>query len=82
MLDISLEPTQKEIVLPRIEYDFNSAQLREESKLALDALVAVLLDNPTVIIELRSHTDFRAGTEFNMTLSQNRAQVCVDYMAF
>ena len=78
--DFSLEPTQKEIVLPRIEYDFNSAQLREESKLALDALIAVLLDNPTVIIELRSHTDFRAGTEFNMTLSQNRAQVCVDYM--
>ena len=34
----SLEPTKKEIVLPRIEYDFNSAQLREESKLALDAL--------------------------------------------
>ena len=78
--NFSLEPTQKEIVLPRIEYDFNSAQLREESKLALDALIAVLLDNPTVIIELRSHTDFRAGTEFNMTLSQNRAQVCVDYM--
>ena len=80
LLDFSLEPTKEEIVLPRIEYDFNSAQLRDESKLALDALVAVLLDNPTVIIELRSHTDFRAGTEFNMKLSQNRAQVCVDYM--
>lgn len=80
VLDFSLEPTKKEILLPRIEYDFNSAQLRKESKIALDALVAVLLDNPTVIIELRSHTDFRAGTEFNMTLSQNRAQVCVDYM--
>lgn len=80
VLDFSLEPTKKEIVLPRIEYDFNSAKLRQESKVALDALVAVLLDNPTVIIELRSHTDFRAGTEFNMGLSQNRAQVCVDYM--
>lgn len=80
LLDFSLEPTKKEIILPRIEYDFNSAQLREESKLALDALVEVLINNPTVIIELRSHTDFRAGPEFNMTLSQNRAQVCVDYM--
>ncbi len=80
VLDFSLEPTKKEIVLPRIEYDFNSAKLRQESKLALDALVVVLLDNPTVIIELRSHTDFRAGTEFNMKLSQDRAQVCVDYM--
>lgn len=80
VLDFSLEPTKKEIILPRIEYDFNSAQLREESKIALDALVEVLIDNPTVIIELRSHTDFRAGPEFNLKLSQNRAQVCVDYM--
>ena len=79
-LDFTLEPTKKEILLPRIEYDFNSAQLRNESKLALDALVDVLLENPTVIIELRSHTDFRAGTKFNIKLSQNRAQVCVDYM--
>lgn len=81
VLDFSLEPTKKEIVLPRIEYDFNSAELRNESKEALDALVSVLLDNPTVIIELRSHTDFRAGPAFNLKLSQSRAQVCVDYMA-
>ena len=80
VLDFSLEPTKKEIILPRIEYDFNSALLRPESKEALDALVAVLLDNPTVIIELRSHTDFRAGPKFNIELSQSRAQVCVDYM--
>ena len=80
VLDFSLEPTKKEIILPRIEYDFNSAALRPESKEALDALVAVLLDNPTVIIELRSHTDFRAGPKFNIDLSQSRAQVCVDYM--
>jgi peptidoglycan-associated lipoprotein len=80
VLDFSLEPTKKEIILPRIEYDFNSASLREESKMALDALVSVLLDNPTVIIELRSHTDYRAGDDFNLKLSQERAQVCVDYM--
>ena len=79
-LDISLDPVRKEIILPRIEYDFNSAQLRQESKIALDALITVLIDNPTVIIELRSHTDFRAGPEFNLELSQRRAQICVDYM--
>jgi peptidoglycan-associated lipoprotein len=80
VIDFELDPIVKEIILPRIEYDFNSAVLRPESKEALDALVAVLLDNPTVIIELRSHTDFRAGPKFNLELSQSRAQVCVDYM--
>ena len=49
--------------------------------MTLDALVAVLLDNPTVIIELRSHTDFRAGTEFNMILSQTEPK-CVLIICF
>ena len=78
--DIVLEATLKEIVLPKIEYDYNSAKLRPASKEALDALVAVLLENPNVVIQLRSHTDNRAGDDFNMELSQRRAQICVDYM--
>ena len=78
--DVLLEATIKEIILPRIEYDYNSSELRPESKDALDALVLVLLENPNVIIELRSHTDNRAGDDFNLPLSQRRAQICVDYM--
>ena len=78
--DIVLEPTVKEIIIPRIEYDYNSAKLRPKSKEALDALIVVLKKNPNVVIKLRSHTDSRAGDEFNMELSQKRAQICVDYM--
>ncbi len=78
--DIVLEPTVKEIIIPRIEYDYNSAKLRLKSKEALDALVIVLMQNPNVVIKLRSHTDSRAGDDFNMELSQKRAQICVDYM--
>ena len=58
--DIVLEATLKEIVLPKIEYDYNSAQLRKESKEALDALITVLIENPNVVVQLRSHTDNRA----------------------
>jgi len=78
--DISLEATLKEIILPKIEYDYNSADLRIKSKEALDALIVVLIENPNVVIQLRSHTDNRAGDDFNMELSQRRAQICVDYM--
>jgi peptidoglycan-associated lipoprotein len=80
VINISLEPTAAEIVLPSIEYDFNSSALRKESKMALDALIKVLNDNPNVVIELRSHTDNRDTDEFNLKLSQQRAQICVDYM--
>ena len=34
--DIMLEATLKEIVLPKIEYDYNSADLRKKSKEALN----------------------------------------------
>jgi len=80
-VNISLEPTQKEIVLPKIEYDYNSSALRPASKLSLDQLVNVLKENPNVVIQLRSHTDNRAGDDFNLKLSQERAQICVDYMS-
>ncbi len=78
--DIVLEASLKEIVLPKIEYDYNSAKLRKESKDALNSLINVLIENPNVVIELRSHTDNRAGDDFNMELSQRRAQICVDYI--
>ena len=43
--DVLLEATIKEIVLPRIEYDYNSSELRPESK---DALDAATVDGETV----------------------------------
>ena len=51
-----------------------------KSKEALDALIIVLIENPNVVIQLRSHTDNRAGDDFNMELSQKRLKFCVDYM--
>ena len=48
---------KKEIILPRIEYDFAKFDLRENPK-DLDMLVTTLNDNPDVKIELKSHTDF------------------------
>ena len=39
-----------------------------------------LLKTLTLLFNLRSHTDNRAGDDFNMELSQRRAQICVDYM--
>jgi hypothetical protein len=38
------------------------------------------MDNPTIIIEISSHTDSRASNKYNEKLSQARAQACVDYL--
>ena len=76
---IFMDPIDKPIELPNIEYDLNSAELRVESQVALDRLVETLNDNP-ITIELRAHTDYRASDEYNDKLSQARAQSVMDYL--
>lgn len=78
--DFELEPTVGPIALPNIYYDLGDWKLRPESKVALDGLVQTLNENPTIVIELASHTDSRASDSYNLTLSQKRAQSVVDYL--
>ena len=40
----------------------------------------ILEQNPKLEIELASHTDSRGGDEYNLTLSQKRAESCVTYL--
>ena len=80
VIDLQLDPIKKEIILPRIEYDFAKWDLRPQSIIDLDLLVETLNDNPEIVIELTSHTDFRGGEKQNIELSQKRADVCVDYL--
>ena len=77
---INLAKIPRIIVLPNIEYDYDKATLRPQSMIALDELVKTLNDNPNLVIELRAHTDFRGNDDYNMRLSQARAQSCVDYL--
>jgi peptidoglycan-associated lipoprotein len=69
-----------EIKFPRVEYGLDSATLRTASKDSLNYLVKTLNDNPTIVIELDAHTDQQGQLKHNMTLSQARAQSCVDYL--
>ncbi len=79
-LDKGIEPIEVPIVLPNVLFDLGKWDLRPESMLALDSVVAILQNNPNVVIELRSHTDYRDTDEKNRTLSQNRADTCVKYL--
>ena len=68
------------IEIKNILYDFDKATLRPESKLALDSLVSLLNNNPSIKIELSSYTDSFGSDVYNMNLSQLRAKACVDYL--
>lgn len=71
---------EKSIVLENIYYDLDKADIRPDAAKELDKLVQILKDNPSIRIELSSHTDDRSSDEYNQDLSQRRAQSAVDYM--
>ena len=80
MVTIHLTPIDKPIELPNIFYDFDKWDLRPESMVSLDKLVETLNYNSNITIELMSHTDARNTEEYNLVLSQKRAQSVVDYL--
>jgi peptidoglycan-associated lipoprotein len=80
VIDFSVDPVKKEVILPRIEYDFNEFNLRPQSIADLDILAETLKDNLNVVIQLKSHTDYIGSDAQNYKLSQQRADVCVAYL--
>jgi outer membrane protein OmpA-like peptidoglycan-associated protein len=70
----------KEIILENIFYDYDEWVIREDAKPSLDELSAIMKANPTIRIQLSSHTDCRGTSEYNQELSQKRAQSAVEYL--
>lgn len=69
------------IQLPEILYDFNKITLTPQAKDSLDYLFDILIDNQNIVIELRANTDSRGGGDYNLKLSQGRAESAVSYLA-
>ncbi|MCX7696344.1 MAG: OmpA family protein [Bacteroidales bacterium] len=70
----------EKFTLRNIYYDFNSHKLRNESVEELNRLVKLMKDVPTLKIEISSHTDSIGGYQYNMKLSQRRAEEVVKYL--
>lgn len=80
MIDFYLPTITEPVLVDNIFYNYNDASLREESYPALDNLVEMLNDNPYCVIELSAHTDRIGSQEYNLDLSQRRAQSVCDYL--
>jgi outer membrane protein OmpA-like peptidoglycan-associated protein len=80
-LDLSLmKITKEEIVIDNIYYDFDKWDLRPESFIELDKLVKLLTESPKVKIVINSHTDERGKPDYNLKLSEKRAESVVNYL--
>ena len=75
------EISGRSIVIGNINYEFDSAELTRESLSEIDkGILNILLENPGIIVEISSHTDSRGGEDYNMDLSQRRAEKVVEYL--
>ncbi|MFC1887817.1 OmpA family protein [Candidatus Cloacimonadota bacterium] len=66
--------------LQNIFFDFDKADLKEESLPALNYLLEILMDNPTEVVEISGHTDNVGSNEYNLGLSERRAASVVEYL--
>jgi peptidoglycan-associated lipoprotein len=63
-----------------VHYDFDKADLRDDTKQLLDAKIPILTANTGVTIRIAGHTDDRGSGEYNLQLGQRRAAAARDYL--
>ena len=68
------------IRLNNIYYNYNDAKILKAAMPDLDYLYELMQQYPDMVIELSSHTDSRGNDEFNMKLSQRRADSAMNYL--
>lgn len=62
------------IVLKDIYFEFDSAELAEDSEDGINVILNFLNDNPDVNVILEGHTDDVGNEDYNMALSERRAE--------
>lgn len=84
--DVLLRPlhqelsTNERIVLENILFEFDQAVINESSKPQLSDLVGYLKSNDKYHIEILGHADSKGSDQYNLQLSQARADAIKDYL--
>jgi len=74
-----VEITMEEVVvLEKIHFDFDSADIRPDSEALVEEIAANLLAHPEIrLVEVAGHTDSIASEAYNLDLSQRRVETVV-----
>ncbi|MEH6538177.1 MAG: OmpA family protein [Psychroserpens sp.] len=89
-IELLLEKDEKEIGegtdlaetlgIPIIYFDFDKSNIRPDAEVELQKVIAVLKKYPSMMIDVRSHTDSRATFEYNDALSNRRNKSTLKYI--
>lgn len=64
-----------------VNFDFDSSNLKPASITNLDKLAQVLINNPDTNINIYGHTDSKGADDYNMKLSERRANAVKAYLS-
>lgn len=89
-INIGLEKSEKplqihdnlfeKLNLQPIYFDYDQANIRWDAAMELIQLVEVMKQNPSMKIDVRSHTDSRGNDTYNLTLSDRRGKETIKWM--
>jgi outer membrane protein OmpA-like peptidoglycan-associated protein len=68
------------VILYDILFDYDQATLKQESDKQLQHIVTLLLQNPDLEVEIQGHTDNEGEEEYNLILSDKRANTVLQYL--
>ncbi len=68
------------IVLQGVTFDFNQARLTPNAKVILDGVADALIAKADIKVEVGGHTDAKGTDDYNVKLSQRRAESVVQYL--
>lgn len=85
LVEVALVPseviiTDTEVILNPIYFEYDKSNITAQGALELDKLVKVMQDNPSMVIFVKSHTDSNGSLNYNLNLSERRAQSTVQYL--
>ena len=63
-----------------IYFDLDSDEISTDAAIEINKVIGVLISYPTMKIEVGSHTDSRAPDDYNLILSEKRANAVIQYM--
>ncbi|MEJ2540459.1 MAG: OmpA family protein [Gemmatimonadota bacterium] len=77
---ILFENEATELILEGVTFRTSSSELTANSETILDRVAESLVGNPDIRVRVEGHTDSTGPEDFNMTLSQARAESVVAYL--
>ena len=65
----------------KVYFAFDKWEVSNQAASDLDRLAKEMNENPSVNVEIKSHTDSRGPASYNMKLSEKRGKSVIDYLA-